>query len=1193
MLKENQDKFHQAEFFSTQQKSIQGAIYEDSIFNCLQGDIDDHVNSFIIENNLSRDFSQINQGRSNKIIISQVQQGENNEDQEDTETMSPGSQKSQFQQQELPHQQIENQNQKQNYQSRTQAISKKEIEIENSFVKNQFQDNQSPIYDNQNTSQQTLPKNADQQLQNLKSFKSNHINHQLSCTSAQNFEKAAKIVRNVLNKSMNRVERINRHVLNFIQFLKWRKKNRKLQSLQLAEKKIIKDIVFFQQNEIKTSTSLIRLFSLQNFFGFKAFFPVFMPTNSVRIYWDILIVFLTYLFVYLYSIHMFFNLYESDSNELKNWFLLIFIMFLVDLLINLNTAYFDIDIIITKRNKIVKKYITSTDFFIDIICLLIVGNKLISQILFIPKNNLSLFVINFAIFFKLNGIPNKKDRISHLFILQENQKHILRLLNQLFNVIGVAHAVCLAWYFLGVCEIQYGSTNSWLQKYNLNDMEYYEKYIYSLYWSITTMTTADEQKDRDQASENKILGILSTKLRNEITIEINTRVLNNYLLFKRNFSTQTLRKLVFIMEEVLVSPNEILFEQGDFQDQSIYLIEKGFIEIYQLNPPQLDIQAFNIFNNQRVHILKKLEKNNMFGEISFFSGLSRSACARSLNLSTLYKIDRMKFLNLIKENQEDFERFKQIEEQIKIQQDLQSILVECYICKNGGHITSNCPKVHQLFDKQFFILKNNFSVFQDRDKFERNTKRRRQNSIQSYQKNEDICKLIKTNLRNLNSQVEMMFKTESDILSNFSDNQSNYSNQDLESSQSNQSSVQEQISNQSLKETSVKSLQVDQNQQISKRKSQIQTDRYQKINSQFSQEDPNLSKINIKEATNSELYPYRSKSNNNISEQSKIITTSQQNISQRSISQEYQNEIIKIDEQFEENLEKLKVQQNVQKSFKFQTSQTSEKNLNPLIKFINNNLIPILSFQKSLNFTKQAEASHIENEIKNTIDKFKSAYYEELLQQTNKQQIEQNKSIKSSENLLFSDNKIKTILKNQNSVSFKQNTSLSKCNTINTNTKTLEAQNSSFGLKRKKLSTSDQKQFLTKQMTQKIQSQNQLFNLNKFKTITDSQLIQVDNFDKIQNFQKFFIHNNFNNIFRKQKQKRQNDNRKTKILIPKERRQNIFLSPLHQSNSKFLNNIIQKVHFMEISFQNYQPTYLSYGVSQRGDRLYPKINKQF
>ncbi|KAL4449692.1 hypothetical protein ABPG74_007515 [Tetrahymena malaccensis] len=1011
MLKENQDKFHQAEFFSTQQKSIQGAIYEDSIFNCLQGDIDDHVNSFIIENNLSRDFSQINQGRSNKIIISQVQQGENNEDQEDTETMSPGSQKSQFQQQELPHQQIENQNQKQNYQSRTQAISKKEIEIENSFVKNQFQDNQSPIYDNQNTSQQTLPKNADQQLQNLKSFKSNHINHQLSCTSAQNFEKAAKIVRNVLNKSMNRVERINRHVLNFIQFLKWRKKNRKLQSLQLAEKKIIKDIVFFQQNEIKTSTSLIRLFSLQNFFGFKAFFPVFMPTNSVRIYWDILIVFLTYLFVYLYSIHMFFNLYESDSNELKNWFLLIFIMFLVDLLINLNTAYFDIDIIITKRNKIVKKYITSTDFFIDIICLLIVGNKLISQILFIPKNNLSLFVINFAIFFKLNGIPNKKDRISHLFILQENQKHILRLLNQLFNVIGVAHAVCLAWYFLGVCEIQYGSTNSWLQKYNLNDMEYYEKYIYSLYWSITTMTTVGYG---DIAAANYI-------------------------------------------EALFISIAMLLFSC---------------------------VFAYSI--NNIGFILQEIEKS-----------------AKELN--------------------------------------------------------DNINTIHR----------------------------------QSYQKNEDICKLIKTNLRNLNSQVEMMFKTESDILSNFSDNQSNYSNQDLESSQSNQSSVQEQISNQSLKETSVKSLQVDQNQQISKRKSQIQTDRYQKINSQFSQEDPNLSKINIKEATNSELYPYRSKSNNNISEQSKIITTSQQNISQRSISQEYQNEIIKIDEQFEENLEKLKVQQNVQKSFKFQTSQTSEKNLNPLIKFINNNLIPILSFQKSLNFTKQAEASHIENEIKNTIDKFKSAYYEELLQQTNKQQIEQNKSIKSSENLLFSDNKIKTILKNQNSVSFKQNTSLSKCNTINTNTKTLEAQNSSFGLKRKKLSTSDQKQFLTKQMTQKIQSQNQLFNLNKFKTITDSQLIQVDNFDKIQNFQKFFIHNNFNNIFRKQKQKRQNDNRKTKILIPKERRQNIFLSPLHQSNSKFLNNIIQKVHFMEISFQNYQPTYLSYGVSQRGDRLYPKINKQF
>lgn len=54
----------------------------------------------------------------------------------------------------------------------------------------------------------------------------------------------------------------------------------------------------------------------------------------------------------------------------------------------------------------------------------------------------------------------------------------------------------------------------------------------------------------------------------------------------------------------------------------------------------------------------------MFGELSFFGGLSRRASARSVNLSTLYKISREDFVQTLKENDEDFERFKMISENI-------------------------------------------------------------------------------------------------------------------------------------------------------------------------------------------------------------------------------------------------------------------------------------------------------------------------------------------------------------------------------------------------------------------------------------------------------------------------------------------------------------------------------------------------
>ena len=47
----------------------------------------------------------------------------------------------------------------------------------------------------------------------------------------------------------------------------------------------------------------------------------------------------------------------------------------------------------------------------------------------------------------------------------------------------------------------------------------------------------------------------------------------------------------------------------------------------------------------------------MFGELSFFSGLPRRASARSVNLSTLYKINRQEFIDIIKDVREDFEKF--------------------------------------------------------------------------------------------------------------------------------------------------------------------------------------------------------------------------------------------------------------------------------------------------------------------------------------------------------------------------------------------------------------------------------------------------------------------------------------------------------------------------------------------------------
>ncbi|KAL4495508.1 hypothetical protein ABPG72_020249 [Tetrahymena utriculariae] len=389
------------------------------------------------------------------------------------------------------------------------------------------------------------------------------------------------------------------------------------------------------------------------------------------------------------------------------YFLSAFVLFITDGLVYLNTAYFSQDSIILNL-----RYFKSLIFLTEMISLFVMGSKVIiptQDLIYNPTNDLLTFAINFQIFLKLNGIQQKRNSFTQVFTLKENQKHMLRLFYQLLTVISIAHIVSLAWYYLGVNQIQSGYSITWFEKYNMTELSYIEKYIYSMYWSVTTMTTVEEQRDRNQQALNEILKLLSNKLRDEITVEVNSRIIKNCSLFASNFSILTLRKLPFIMKEILNHLMKQYLSKETMKIKQFILLK--MVQQRYIWQARLILVVEKKQSNHQINVIKELQNNNMFGELSFFSGQARKACTRSLNLSTLYKIDRNEFISLIKENQEDFERFKMIEEQIKVQKDISIVHAECYVCKQIGHTDSDYPKIHSVFDSQFQILKDNFSVF--------------------------------------------------------------------------------------------------------------------------------------------------------------------------------------------------------------------------------------------------------------------------------------------------------------------------------------------------------------------------------------------------------------------------------------------------------------------------------------------------
>ncbi|KAL4495510.1 hypothetical protein ABPG72_020251 [Tetrahymena utriculariae] len=1257
-------------------KSIQRKIFDESIRYHLKGD-DDNFDASLIDNQTS--FRATNMISSNQIGINDVQnQQQQTSHESQLDTYQQYIQKSQF-----SHKLSENSDKSQqvgvlNNPSK-QKINEINLNIKLTKEKKVYltqQEKQNTIIcslDHQSNLFQAskmnfMQKNSDlndsflseieiknsnkcMQQDNLGQIKTKQEAKKLS---VYNYQKAANIIHNVFGKSANRVQRVDQQVKNFISILKYLKQNRRLPQLEDAQFLLLKDLSYFYQiNEQNKIKRLFTFFILVLSF-FRIPFPLFMPTDTFRIYWNFIQVFFIYTFLYIYSILLFFCSNEQDSNYIRQYFKGAFIFFLLDIMVNFNTSYFDKDAIIKKRKKIAWRYINSSVFVTDSLCVIIIGSKIIFDVNFIYNPNSTLiFFVNLLLFTKLNGCQEKRNSIYMLFNLTENDKHLIRLCNQLISVLFVAHFVSLSWYLLGSYEVQNGYQVSWLQKFNLLDLTYLEKYIYSMYWSITTMTT--EQKDRNLQAENNILKVLSKKLRDEITIEVNQRILKNNSIFQKNFSEQTLVKLAFIMEEVQISPNEIIFEQGDSEDQSIYLIESGIIEIYQLLPPHSNINK--VSGNNNFHILKQLKKKDQFGEISFFSGLARKANARSLNLSTLYKIDRSKFITVLKENNEDLERFKMIEEQIKVQKDLSSISLECYACKIHGHLASDCPNLHQKFDSQFQILKHNYSIFQNRQKADR--RKNKQNPKQVAQYNPEICKNLKNQLRNFNTIVEGYFKTELDFLAQISQKDVDKTDQEYQTSteqssnslgedepqfsidqqqkesifqvEKQKSSIQQRFGEKQRIDSIVQnsdcleSIVQNQNEQIANQavlKNQQSTKSIQNmiIDSTQSKSFSNNEQANDSQKTETENEAYQEEVNQGISIQDQLLPSIMNSKTQIQIQKTNSNANVASNlssSEINQNLKKLEKKNSKQTVYQSKkiVSQDDCQSSNPsdeeTIKPIQHSFSKKKSIKNKVGTKKdlQEQISKTSFEILNSIN---GNILKNLVYQNSQKSIQTINTINMQDDNVDDLSKINYDQTNRNkyeqysSQLIKQNHSQKS---VNFNVNQNDQNENSFVCKSLKVlglpsqlisSFSNQKEMLEQigDILRKSRKDFSSFSKYSQRQLDEQQNynnFSLNNFDKMQYYKRFFPHNNFSHIFNKfsyQKLTELKKIKQSKTMTNKGRRNNILMTSVVPRKSLFCNiGLLQNNFPSEINLDSYKPTFLSYGVCSKDCQIYPKSNQ--
>ncbi|KAL4510860.1 hypothetical protein ABPG73_007938 [Tetrahymena malaccensis] len=303
--------------------------------------------------------------------------------------------------------------------------------------------------------------------------------------------------------------------------------------------------------------------------------------------------------------------------------------------------------------------------------------------------------------------------------------------------------------------------NAYMSRHNINlNLRYQIRDYLENFWI--------QSAEKHEEMESMIINELPKYLQKNLIEEVNHVVLKKSPIFRKNFSRNVCMRLSQILKEVHYLPNQLICSKDMQDDNSIYFIRNGTVQVSYFNPaqnhqnshqnqqnntsnqnngmPQQSSPQTSFLvttpNNQRQQTTQQINNQNAtpqfsqsfynlkngdsFGELCFFTGQNRSATIRAVDFTTLIKIERQEFIQLLQTSPADYEKFCFIKDRIIFKQEYQDIGVKCYSCQRYDHLISKCPLIHLVPNKYITLLKHNYNPEnkervkhdrQDRNKF--------------------------------------------------------------------------------------------------------------------------------------------------------------------------------------------------------------------------------------------------------------------------------------------------------------------------------------------------------------------------------------------------------------------------------------------------------------------------------------------
>ncbi|CAD8060336.1 unnamed protein product [Paramecium sonneborni] len=556
-------------------------------------------------------------------------------------------------------------------------------------------------------------------------------------------------------------------VARFVTYLLTNSDKFKLRYLELRQFKVIGDQA--SDYNYYLTRRLIRAKSKQHFcFHFKIVFkkitsffrqlginisPI-TPNHTLKLLWDLFV--FTILIINIIYIPLKISFEIQEQNGGIDFFLetLPQYVFICEILLNFNVAYYSRGVLVLNQLQIIKHYLKGkfiTDFIVLIPFL-------------IGRSNVPY--IEFVLLFRVSRIMFIYENLVETLNLRVNFAATIDLISLLATFLFASHLIACVWHFIAIQEHLYKDTiYTWADKAQL-DSDWISRYITSFYWAcITTLTigygdiTPVTQIEKlfvifvtllssiifgytissigaifTQISENKnylrdkMTMIDSFIKRRGLNKELQVRVkkfFEYYLKTQKNtdFECEKLMEHLSgtLIREVKIDFYKSLFFQSklfrqNFSDEFISNLcllvkEQSFVpeEIIFQEGQQVDRMYFilkgeveaNVRHNKLVKIYKRRQA---IDEKGFISQNCAQFTSRAVKFSKLAYVTFEDVLSLLQLNKEDLEKYYRIKHQIQFGGRIK--FSGCELCYQN-HIFTKCPFV--------FYTPNNMRLFRKKN----------------------------------------------------------------------------------------------------------------------------------------------------------------------------------------------------------------------------------------------------------------------------------------------------------------------------------------------------------------------------------------------------------------------------------------------------------------------------------------------